>query len=142
MTSENVDGRPVPYRAEMFPLNQGWATTYLFSVKSEQDPTGEDYMAGWASVHADARAETVDITVGGEDLLLSPIEARNLATALMLAADHAEHYAATVLAVLSNEQRQVSHDMHGQPLEAHRAVHEWFRRANHRVLKRGSRAER
>jgi hypothetical protein len=61
---------------------------WLVSVESDRDPTGEDYWSGWFDVDGDARSGLVEIAATE----LTPEEARNLARALMAAADHAESY--------------------------------------------------
>jgi hypothetical protein len=61
---------------------------WMVSVESDRDPTGEDYWSGWFDVDGDARSGLVEIAATE----LTPAEARNLAQALLAAADHAESY--------------------------------------------------
>jgi hypothetical protein len=112
-----------PYTPEMIPLSEGWSRSYLVSIESEMDPTGEDYHAGWMTIHSDAVNNTVTLD-GGEEL--SPAEARNLSHALFLAAEHAEHYALTVANVLREEQMIDHLDTASLPIEHQRAINGWI----------------
>jgi hypothetical protein len=75
--------------AEVIPIWQdGLCARWMVSVESDRDPTGEDYWSGWFDVDGDARSGLVEIAAAE----LTPQEARNLARALLAAADHAESY--------------------------------------------------
>jgi hypothetical protein len=132
-TSEPLDlsAQPVtrPYVAEMIPLNQGWNTDWLISCESAMDP--EDHHAGWMTVSANAYKGIVDF---GEEM--TPTEARNLATALIEAARHAESYGHTVTNVLTDEQMYSDPEMEAAPLEARRAINGWINRAVRRAQAR------
>jgi hypothetical protein len=119
---------PSPYVAELIPLNQGWLTSWLVSCEADQDP--DDYHAGWIRVRADGRQRLVELESGE---VLSPVEARNLAAALIEAARHAESYAVTVSSVLGDEEMRVRSDLGDAPIETHQAVHGWFRMAIRRA---------
>lgn len=122
-----AESERAPYSPALIPLHQGWLTSWLVSVESEMDP--EDYHAGWKHVHADARGRTVELDAE----VYSPAEARNLAMALLQAADHAESYAYTVMGVLDGERPNGYPAWPGATTEQTRAVHKWIEHAHDRA---------
>jgi hypothetical protein len=121
-----------PYTPEMIALGGGWTAHWLISFESGMDP--DNYHAGWGDVWAMARTGRVEIAHLDEEEL-TPVEARNLAHALLAAADHAERYPLIVAQVLGEEQSEGWIDQQGLPLETVRPINEWINKRVNRALK-------
>jgi hypothetical protein len=129
---ETREAPRVSYQPQMIPLWKGWATEWLVSIESEAAQDPDDPYVGWSFVRSDARSRRVEL----DSTDLSPTEARNLAAALMQAADHAEHYADQIVGMLNCESEMITADLSDFPLESHGTVHEWVRRALGRAVER------
>lgn len=121
---------PQAHAPELIPLNQGWTTRWLVSCVAAAAEEPDNPSAGWFEVDADGRDGTVELW-GNE---MTPVEARNLAAALIEAARHAEGYWSQLLSALTDQEAFVDRDLGPHAtIEQKRAVHAWFRAAHARV---------
>lgn len=135
-----IDPQPsperLPYTPELVRVGYGWNSHWLVSYESGMDP--DDYHAGWADVWSNARTGLVEVCHLDSGDELTPVEARNLAHALLAAADHAEQHRFLVAEVLRSEQNDGWIDQQGLSLDTVRAINEWINTRVRRAFQAGN----